>query len=131
MNETPLVTRLAHLCLKTDQLNVMVSFYRDTLGFPIKFDLKNDEGILFGYYFDLGNRTFLEIFDHQMAAKQWGHPADPMERPKAMHYGHFCLESPDLEKLKAQWLAKGLKSGDIKLGMDGSLQMWILKKPSS
>ena len=35
------------------------------------------------------------------------------------------MESPDLEKLKAQWLAKGLKSGDIKMGMDGSLQMWI------
>jgi len=120
----PLVTRLAHLCLKTDRLNEMIVFYRDVLGLPIKFDLKNDAGVSFGYYFDLGNRTFLEIFDHQLAAKQWNHPADPLERPKAMHYAHFCLESPDLEKLKVALLAKGLKTTDIKTGMDGSLQMW-------
>jgi lactoylglutathione lyase len=124
-SESPLITRLAHLCLKTDKLKEMVTFYRDVLGLPIKFDLKNDEGIPFGYYFDLGNRTFLEVFDHQLAAKQWGHSADPMERPKTMHYGHFCLEAPDLVQLKAQWLTKGLKSSDIMLGMDGSLQMWI------
>jgi len=124
-SEPLLITRLAHLCLKTDKLKEMVAFYRDVVGLPIKFDLKNDEGIAFGYYFDLGNRTFLEIFDHQLAAKQWNHPADPLERAKAMHYGHFCMESPDLEKLKAKWLEKGLKSSEIMTGMDGSLQMWI------
>jgi lactoylglutathione lyase len=123
--EFPLITRLAHLCLKTDKLKEMVTFYRDVLGLPIKFDLKNDAGTPFGYYFDLGNRTFLEIFDHQLAAKQWKHPADPLERAKAMHYGHFCMESPDLVQLKAKWLEKGLKSSEIMKGMDGSLQMWI------
>jgi catechol 2,3-dioxygenase-like lactoylglutathione lyase family enzyme len=125
-NHTPPLhlKQLAHLCLKTDKLNEMVAFYRDVLGFPIKFDLKNDAGISFGYYFDLGNRTFLEIFDHQLAAKQWNHPANPLERSKAMHYGHFCLESTDLEKLKAELLTRGLKTSDIMKGMDGSLQMW-------
>jgi lactoylglutathione lyase len=120
-----LITRLAHLCLKTNQLNVLVDFYRDVIGLPVKFDLKNDEGTPFGYYFDLGNRTFLEIFDDQLAARQWNYSAEPIERPKAMHYGHFCLESADLIQLKARWLGNGLKSSEIKTGMDGSLQMWI------
>ena len=123
--EPPLITRLAHLCLKTDQLPAMVAFYRDVIGVPIKFDLKNEAGISFGYYFDLGNRTFLEIFDNQLAAKQWDYPAGNLERRPAMHYGHFCLESPNLQCLKAEWLAKGLNSSEIKTGMDGSLQMWI------
>jgi catechol 2,3-dioxygenase-like lactoylglutathione lyase family enzyme len=120
-----LVTRLAHLCLKTDRLNELVSFYRDVIGLPIKFDLKNDEGTPFGYYFDLGNRSFLEIFDNTLAARQWSYSPGTLERPKAMHYGHFCLESADLTKLKDLWLGKGLKSTEIKKGMDGSLQMWI------
>jgi lactoylglutathione lyase len=122
---TPLITRLAHVCFKTDKMPEMIVFYRDVLGLPIKFDLKNDAGISFGYYFDLGNRTFLEIFDNQLAARQWNYTARPFERPASMHYGHFCLESPDLAQLKAQWLEKGLKSTEIKSGMDGSLQMWI------
>jgi catechol 2,3-dioxygenase-like lactoylglutathione lyase family enzyme len=125
MSDASLITRLAHLCLRTDKLKEMVSFYRDVIGLPIKFDLKNDEGIPFGYYFDLGNRTFLEIFDHQMAARQWNGSTDPLVRSTNMHYGHFCMESPDLAKLKDQWLARGLKSSEIKSGMDGSLQMWI------
>jgi len=124
-SEFSLIARLAHLCLKTDKLNEMVAFYRDVLGLPIKFDLKNDAGTSFGYYFDLGNRTFIEIFDHQLAAKQWNHAADPLERRPSMHYAHFCMESPDLAKLKAQWFEKGLKSSEITKGMDGSLQMWI------
>jgi len=124
MSDLP-ITRLAHLCLKTDKLDELVTFYRDIIGLPIKFDLKNDEGVSFGYYFDLGNRTFLEIFDNKLAARQWDYSPDPLERPKAMHYGHFCLESADLAKLKTFWLSRGLKSSEIRKGMDGSLQMWI------
>ncbi len=66
-----------------------------------------------------------ERFYSQRVARQWNCPPGPLERPKAMHYGHFCMESPDLAKLKALWLTRGLKAGEIRIGMDGALQMWI------
>src|SRR5688500_8794960 len=56
-----IIRQLAHLCFFTHQLDVMVAFYRDKLGFPIAFTMRNDDGFQFGYYFDLGNTTFIEI----------------------------------------------------------------------
>jgi catechol 2,3-dioxygenase-like lactoylglutathione lyase family enzyme len=120
-----MLKQLAHLCLKTDQLPVMIAFYRDIIGLPIKFALKDDHGVEFGYYFDLGNRTFLEVFDHQLSARQWKLPTDAIVRTPVMHYSHFCFESDNLEKLKAVWESRGLKSTEIKTGLDGSRQMWI------
>ena len=120
-----LINRLAHLCLRTEQFPEMIAFYRDTLGLPIKFGLKDDEGTTFGYYFDLGNQTFIEIFDHQGAARQWSGLTNPLERPPVTHYSHFCFESDDLQKLKHEWESKGVKCTDIKMGLDSSYQMWI------
>ncbi|MEO6567207.1 MAG: VOC family protein [Opitutaceae bacterium] len=34
-----IIPQLAHLCFFTHQLDVMVAFYRDKLGFPIAFTL--------------------------------------------------------------------------------------------
>ena len=33
------------------------------LGFPVAFTMRTDDGFQFGYYFELGNTTFIEIFD--------------------------------------------------------------------
>ena len=67
-----MIRQLAHVCFFTDQLDAMVAFYRDQLGFPVKFTLDTDDGELMGYYFDCGNTTFIEVFDQQLAVKQWG-----------------------------------------------------------
>jgi catechol 2,3-dioxygenase-like lactoylglutathione lyase family enzyme len=64
--------QLAHVCFFTDQLETMVAFYRDGLGFPVKFTLNTDDDELMGYYFDCGAATFIEIFDQRLAVKQWG-----------------------------------------------------------
>jgi lactoylglutathione lyase len=102
----------------------MVNFYRDILGFPIKFGLQDRDGVTFGYYFDLGNSSFIEIFDHQLSAREWNLPTDTIERPAVTHYAHFCLECDNLEKLKAIWEAKGVKLTAIVVGKDYSRQMW-------
>ncbi len=120
-----MISRLAHLCLRTDKFDEIIALYRDDLGLPIKFDLKDGEGVTFGYYFDLGNLTFLEIFDHQRSAKHWNLPADPIQRPTVTHYSHFCLETDKIEELREKFLTKGLKSTGISVGMDASAQMWI------
>ena len=67
-----MIRQLAHVCFFTDQLDAMVTFYRDGLGFPVKFTLNTDDGELIGYYFDCGAATFIEIFDQKVAVKNWG-----------------------------------------------------------
>ena len=68
----PMIKKLAHVCLFTDQLDTMIAFYRDVMGFPVKFTMKNDDGFAFGYYFATGEMSFVEIFDQKGAVKQWG-----------------------------------------------------------
>ena len=40
----PMIKKLAHVCLFSDQLDNMIAFYRDVMGFPVKFTMKNDDG---------------------------------------------------------------------------------------
>src|SRR5690349_10134515 len=89
----PMIRQLAHLCLMSHQLPAMIAFYRDDLGFPIKFSLKHDDGTAFGHYFEAGAMTFIEIFDRAGAAKQWGGDVNEKLRPHAgSHFNHFCFE---------------------------------------
>ena len=120
-----MIKKLAHLCLYTDQIDAMVAFYRDVLGFPIKFTMKNDDGFIFGYYFATGETTFVEIFDQRGAVKQWGGAVVPLRSNGGTHYRHFCFEVEELEQLCAKLQAQGVKTLPVKIGMDHSKQSWI------
>ncbi len=121
-----IVRQLAHLCFFTHQLDVMVGFYRDKLGFPVAFTMRNDDGFQFGYYFDLGNHTFLEIFDQAGATKMWGGDSTPRKRNDGVYFGHFCLEILGLEETCAELRARGVEiRRPIKTGIDHSRQAWI------
>jgi catechol 2,3-dioxygenase-like lactoylglutathione lyase family enzyme len=122
-----MIRQLAHLCLMSHQLPVMTAFYRDGLGFPIKFSLKHDDGTAFGHYFEAGAMTFIEIFDRDGAAKQWG--GDRSERLKphvGTHFNHLCFEVTGLEDYLAKIAARGVTiDRPVKVGMDHSKQAWI------
>jgi lactoylglutathione lyase len=121
-----MINRLAHLCFKTDQLDRMILFYRDTLGLQIKFTLKDRDGFAFGYYFECGGRTFLELFDQKGAVQQWGGDLVKLQLPAAgACYQHFCLEVEDIETFRDDLVAKGVATTEIAVGMDGSRQCWI------
>ena len=121
-----MINRLAHLCFKTDQLDRMILFYRDTLGLPIKFTLKGRDGFAFGYYFECGGRTFLELFDQKGAVQQWGGDMVKLQLPAAgACYQHFCLEVEGIETFRDAFFAKGVATTEITVGMDGSRQCWI------
>ena len=68
-----MIRKLAHLCLVSDQLDVMLDFYTQKLGFEIKFNFRTPKGQLFGAYLATGDTTFVEIFDrvlkHECGAK--------------------------------------------------------------
>ena len=120
-----MITRLAHVCLKTSQFEALVRFYRDTLGLPVKFTFTNKEGALFGCYFDTGGTTFLELFDQKGAAVQWGGGTDPLQPNANTFYQHFCFQIGDLDGFRAQLIDKGVSVTEIKTGLDHSRQCWI------
>jgi catechol 2,3-dioxygenase-like lactoylglutathione lyase family enzyme len=120
-----MITRLGHLCFRTHQLPVMIAFYRDVLGLTVKFGLKHDDGTEFGYYLAAGHTTFIEIFDHAGAARQWGGSSEPLAPNAGTHYNHFCLEVVALEAFRAQLQARGAEVTPVSVGMDHSKQAWL------
>lgn len=121
-----IIKQLAHVCFFTNQLDTMVAFYRDTLGFPVAFTMRNDDGFEFGFYFDLGNTTFIEIFDQKGAVKQWGGDTTPRKPNEGVRYGHFCLEVIGLDETCAELSARGVTiERSIQVGMDHSRQAWV------
>jgi lactoylglutathione lyase len=120
-----MIKKLAHVCLFTDQLDAMIAFYRDTLGFPVKFTMKNDDGFAFGYYFACGGVTFVEIFHQRGAAKQWGGKVGEIRPSHDARLRHFCFEVENLESVVAQLTSRGVTVRPIGVGMDHSKQAWI------
>ena len=118
-----MIRQLAHVCFFTDRLETMVAFYRDGLGFPVKFTLNTDDDELMGYYFDCGAATFIEIFDQRLAVKQWGGQVQTLK--PGSQYKHFCLEVTGLVEVKAMLVSRGIEVTNMKKGIDHSLQAWI------
>ncbi len=117
-----MIRRIAHLCFTTDDLPRMVAFYTDKLGLPIKITFRTKDDEIFGHYVDCGGSSFIEIFDRDLKRKQWGGEDQPLTGGN--QYNHFCLEVTGLADFKAALEAKGVKVGEIRSGMDGSLQAW-------
>jgi catechol 2,3-dioxygenase-like lactoylglutathione lyase family enzyme len=117
--------RLAHVCLITDRTLEMIAFYRDFLGFPIKFTMAHDDGTDFGWYFGTGEMTFLELFDQKGMVKQWGGTVGDLKSTGGTHYGHFCLQTENIEDVRNKLVAKGLEVTPTKVGIDNSVQCWI------
>ena len=120
-----MIKQLGHLCLRTHQLPVMLAFYRDGLGLTVKFSLNHDDGTPFGYYLAAGHTTFVEIFDHAGAAKQWGASAAPLRPNDNTFYNHFCLEVTGLEAFCDRVRTFGVDVTGVKVGMDHSKQAWL------
>ena len=118
-----MLRQLAHLNFMTDDLPGMIDFYVNKLGMEIKFTLKKEDGVPFGYYFGCGNTTFLEFFDQTLAAQVWNGEVTTLTA--GTRYKHFCLEVTGLDAYRDELLAKGVSVTPITLGMDNSRQAWV------
>lgn len=118
-----MIRQVAHLNFVTNDLPKTIDFYVNKLGLKIRFTLDNKEGQHFGYYFDCGNSTFIEVFDQALAVKQWG--GQVAELKQGTIYKHFCFEVTGLEEYCKQLKSKGVEVTEISLGMDNSRQAWI------
>lgn len=125
-----MIKQLAHLCLKTSQLEVMTAFYRDILGAKVTFSYLNKAGQPIGRYFAFGQTTFLEIFDHADAHRRSNSPKplEPLEEPRdawLMRYNHFCLQIEGLDAYVALLESRGVTVTGRKTGNDRSRQAWV------
>jgi len=118
-----MIRQLAHLNFFTNDLEKIIDFYVNKLGMQIKFTLKNNDGLPFGYYFDCGNSTFLEFFDQALAIKQWGGEVGTLST--GTQYKHFCLEVTGLDEYCQKLRGLGVAVTAISMGMDNSRQAWI------
>ncbi len=118
-----MIRQLAHLNFFTNDLERTIDFYVNKLGMKIKFTLHNDEGQPFGHYFECGNSTFIEVFDQELAVKQWGGKVEALTA--GTRYKHFCLEVTGLDSFCETLKARGVDVSAISTGMDNSRQAWI------
>jgi catechol 2,3-dioxygenase-like lactoylglutathione lyase family enzyme len=125
-----MIKQLAHLCFKTSRLEAMRAFYCDGLGATLKFRYLNQAGEMIGCYFALGEKTFVEVFDHADAHRRSRSPKplEPLEEPRdpwLMRYNHFCFQVENLDAFVTQLAARGVEVTGRKVGNDRSHQAWI------
>ena len=125
-----MIKRLAHLCLKTSQLEAMAAFYRDQLGATVKFSYRRKDGTPIGYYFAFGEMSFIEVFDHADAHRrsQSPKPLEPLEDPRdpwLAKFNHFCLQIEGLDDYVKLLESRGVTVTGRKTGNDHSRQAWV------
>jgi catechol 2,3-dioxygenase-like lactoylglutathione lyase family enzyme len=105
------IKQLAHACILVSDLSVAQSFYCNLLGLKKTFDFIKD-GELYGFYVELGNGTFLEIF------------AEPAEdHPSRIR--HLCFEVDDIDEAVKHLGQHSVEHTEKRLGGDQTWQIWI------
>lgn len=107
------IKSVAHVCLKSTDLDATSEFYCGALGMKRMFDFTR-QGKVVGFYLKAANATFIEVF----------HTAE-IEKIDKQVLNHFCLEVDSIEVVRQSLVERGYAAGDIKLGCDRSYQFWM------
>ena len=108
-----MIKGVAHVCIGAFDLKDAEDFYCRVLGFKKKFSFINS-GKECGFYLDLGNGEFIEVFQE-----------DNCEEVGTQMIRHVCLEVDDIDKLIKDVRSRGWEIGDKSMGADSSWQCWI------
>lgn len=88
-------TNLAHVCIESSDLEGTEAFYR-VLGLGRRFDFRNLQGELVGFYLAFGNNTFIEVIK--------------TTKPKpAGIIKHFAIEVDNIDEIHARLKQHGVK----------------------
>jgi lactoylglutathione lyase len=108
------IKSVAHVCIKTKDLERTLEFYCDAVGMQKLFRFTR-EGAAVGFYLKAANDTFIEVFH----ANDAGQGKDR----RVLH--HFCLETDSIEELRERLIKKGYAPREMIIGADQSLQFWV------
>ena len=107
--QRPPITGIAHIALKTDNLNAAREFYGHDLGFAEPFHLNNPDGSIELTFFKINDRQYIEISP--------GLKDDAEERLL-----HIAFETTDVRKLRDYLASHGVQTpADVARCRDGDL----------
>jgi catechol 2,3-dioxygenase-like lactoylglutathione lyase family enzyme len=107
------IKSLAHVCIKSANLDATTAFYCGELGMKRLFDFTR-QGKVIGFYMKADNTSFIEVFE--------AGEVTPIEQQVL---NHLCLETDDIVALQKTLAARGLQPGEVKMGADNSYQFWM------
>jgi glyoxylase I family protein len=103
---------IAHVCIHTRDLAVTKAFYTEALGLTEVFDFTKN-GEVKGCYLRVSERTFIEVFEVDEASASRSALA------------HLCLETDDIDRMRARLEAHGVTVTEKKKGCDDTYQIWF------
>ena len=110
--QRPPITGIAHVALKTDDLDKARQFYVHDLGLAEPFHLNNPDGSL--------ELTFFKINDHQYIEISPSLKSDAEDR-----LGHIAFETPDVKKLRDYLVSRGVQAPEPAKYPDGNLSITV------
>ncbi len=109
----PRILGVAHIGIRTDNLEAAKKFYSQELGFAEAFRLDRPEGGLMLVYFKVNDHQYIEVFPG------W-------KGPEQLVLSHIAFETDDARQLRDYLSAKGVKVPDsLRPGLDGNLSFMI------
>lgn len=108
-----MIEGIAHICISAVDLAETERFYCSGLGFHKAFDFIRGDDV-FGFYLEVANRTFIEVF------RQEGEPGTG-----AMPIRHICFEVSDIDSIIEHLQAQKYEVTEKRLGADQSWQAWV------
>ena len=102
------MTKLAHVCIETQDLDKTEVFYRG-LGLRRQFDFKNKDGLLVGFYLAFENESFIEVILNRKPQ------SDGIIK-------HFAIETDDIDQARAAAIGAGIDVGEKKFSGD---RLWM------
>ena len=110
-----MIKSLAHVCIKTTDLEKTTDFYCGALRMEKAFHFIR-RGTVIGFYIKASQNTFIEVFhvDH----------ADHTHTDHTL--SHLCLQTDAIEDLHKRLVERGYSPRDITMGADNTTQFWCV-----
>jgi glyoxylase I family protein len=104
-----MIKQLAHVCIYSTDLDATTRFYCEGLELERGFEFVRN-GDLFGYYINLGENTFIEVFKGEPGTEG--------------NIKHIAIEVDDMDQIITRLREYGYEVGDKSLEADHSWQAW-------
>src|SRR5689334_18173279 len=111
--ERPPIIGVAHIGLKTDNLDASRQFYGHVLGYQEPFTVDKPAGGLMLTYFKVNDHQYIEVFPE-------------LKNPSEDRLSHIAFETTNAQQLRDYLAGKDVKvPATLKPGLDGNLSFMI------
>jgi lactoylglutathione lyase len=110
--QRPRILGVAHIGLRTGNLDAARQFYTQQLGYDEAFSLDKPEGGLMLVYFKVNDHQYIEVF--------------PGQAPEQLALSHIAFETDNAPQLRDYFAGKGVKvPASLHPGRDGNISFMI------